>query len=173
MAAVWPAERLVAIWNSLTGVTPVQKFRDSKTAVKRIWARIQRLGESVAPRPESPAKSPAQRKADRGAQAAQSVPARGRSGKRPLRPSTRPRGKKAAQGREAGAPRAGTKTAQVVAMLQRKGGATLAEIMEKMGWQRHTVPRVYGRRHEEGWVLRRVLLAGGRGLHVSHHHCPR
>src|ERR1039457_1588204 len=70
-------------------------------------------------------------------------------------------------------PRAGTKTAQVLAMLQRKGGATLAEIMEKMGWQRHTVPRVYGRRHEEGWVLRRVLLSGVRGLHVSHHHCPR
>jgi len=35
--------------------------------------------------------------------------------------------------------RAGSKTAQVVAMLKRKNGATLAEIMEKMGWQRHTV----------------------------------
>ena len=35
--------------------------------------------------------------------------------------------------------RAGSKTAQVVAMLQRKNGATLAEIMDKMGWQRHTV----------------------------------
>jgi hypothetical protein len=31
------------------------------------------------------------------------------------------------------------KTAQVVAMLQRKNGATLTEIMDKMGWQRHTV----------------------------------
>ena len=36
-------------------------------------------------------------------------------------------------------PREGTKTAQVVAMLQRKNGATLAEIMDKMGWQKHTV----------------------------------
>ena len=36
-------------------------------------------------------------------------------------------------------PREGSKTAQVVAMLQRKNGATLAEIMEKMGWQKHTV----------------------------------
>jgi hypothetical protein len=27
----------------------------------------------------------------------------------------------------------------VVATLQRKGGATLSEIMEKMGWQKHTV----------------------------------
>jgi hypothetical protein len=35
--------------------------------------------------------------------------------------------------------REGTKTAQVVAMLQRKNGATLEEIADKMGWQRHTV----------------------------------
>ena len=117
----------------------MQKFRATKTAVKRIWARIQRLGESVAPRPESPAKSSAQRKAKRGAQAAQSAPARGRSGKKATPAKHAPKGKKAAKGREAGAPRAGTKTAQVVAMLQRKGGATLAEIMEKMGWQPHTV----------------------------------
>jgi len=36
-------------------------------------------------------------------------------------------------------PREGSKTAQVVAMLQRKNGATLAEIMDQMGWQKHTV----------------------------------
>ena len=47
--------------------------------------------------------------------------------------------KKAAKAPESAGPREGTKTAQVVAMLQRKNGATLAEIMEKMGWQRHTV----------------------------------
>ena len=40
---------------------------------------------------------------------------------------------------KATAPREGSKTAQVVAMLQRKNGATLAEIMDKMGWQKHTV----------------------------------
>jgi hypothetical protein len=36
-------------------------------------------------------------------------------------------------------PREGSKTAQVLEMLQRKGGATLPEIMAKMGWQKHTV----------------------------------
>jgi hypothetical protein len=36
-------------------------------------------------------------------------------------------------------PREGSKTAQVVAMLQREGGATIGEIMEKMAWQKHTV----------------------------------
>jgi hypothetical protein len=35
--------------------------------------------------------------------------------------------------------REGSKTAQVVALLKRETGATLAEIMEKMAWQKHTV----------------------------------
>jgi hypothetical protein len=50
-----------------------------------------------------------------------------------------PRGKRAAKTGGVTAPRKGSKTAQVVAMLRRKNGATLAEIMEKMGWQKHTV----------------------------------
>lgn len=29
--------------------------------------------------------------------------------------------------------------AQVMAMMQRKGGATISEIMKAMSWQRHTV----------------------------------
>ncbi len=36
-------------------------------------------------------------------------------------------------------PRESSKTAQVVAMLQRPEGATLSEIMASMGWQKHTV----------------------------------
>jgi hypothetical protein len=47
--------------------------------------------------------------------------------------------KKAGKVQETAGPREGSKTAQVVAMLQRKNGATLTEIMEKMGWQKHTV----------------------------------
>jgi hypothetical protein len=55
-----------------------------------------------------------------------------------------PKGEKAAKARkmaakEASAPREGTKTAQVVAMLQRKSGASISEIMKRMSWQRHTV----------------------------------
>ena len=37
------------------------------------------------------------------------------------------------------APRAGSKASQVIAMLRREGGTTLAEIMSAMGWQKHTV----------------------------------
>jgi Protein of unknown function (DUF3489) len=50
-----------------------------------------------------------------------------------------PKAKKAAKAKDSAGPREGSKTAQVVALLQRKNGATLAEIMEKMGWQKHTV----------------------------------
>jgi hypothetical protein len=55
-------------------------------------------------------------------------------------PAPKPtRRKKATAEPKAAATREGSKTAQVVTMLQREGGATLAEIMEKMGWQKHTV----------------------------------
>ena len=50
LAAHWPAARLVEIWNSLPGAIPVQKFRDRKTGVNRIWKAIQSLG---AARPEA------------------------------------------------------------------------------------------------------------------------
>ena len=43
MAAEWPTARLVEIWNSLPGVTPVTKFKDRKTAAGRIWKAIQTL----------------------------------------------------------------------------------------------------------------------------------
>ena len=54
-----------------------------------------------------------------------------------------PKAKKAATGRNgANAPRkarAGTKQALVVEMLRRSEGATVDQIMEATGWQRHTV----------------------------------
>jgi hypothetical protein len=53
LAANWPAARLVEIWNSLPGETPVKKFKDRATAVSRIWKAIQRLGETA------PAEAPA------------------------------------------------------------------------------------------------------------------
>jgi transcription initiation factor IIE alpha subunit len=38
-------------------------------------------------------------------------------------------------------PREGTHKAEVIAMMQRKGGATLEEIAKATGWQKHTVRR--------------------------------
>src|ERR1035438_5692276 len=41
-------KRLVEIWNSLLGVTPVTKFANRKVATERIWKAIQSLGEQAA-----------------------------------------------------------------------------------------------------------------------------
>jgi hypothetical protein len=48
LAAEWPTARLVEIWNSLPGETPVKKFKDRATAVARIWKAIQNLGKAPA-----------------------------------------------------------------------------------------------------------------------------
>lgn len=138
LAAAWPAERFVAIWNSLAGVVPVKKFKNSKTAISRIWERIQGLGEAAKPAPE-PVKQKATTKGKGRAQAAKGAPAKAKATKKATTAKAAPKAKKAAKAKDTAGPREGTKTAQVVAMLQRKNGATLAEIMSKMGWLKHTV----------------------------------
>jgi hypothetical protein len=55
LAATWPGSRLVEIWNTLPGVTPVKKFADRRKAVARIWKAIQSLGELAAAADESEA----------------------------------------------------------------------------------------------------------------------
>jgi hypothetical protein len=47
LAAGWPAARLVEIWNSLPGETPVKKFKDRTAAVSRIWKALQNLAETI------------------------------------------------------------------------------------------------------------------------------
>ena len=132
LAKVWPAERLVAIWNSLPGVVALKSLPDTKAAkdrwAKRIWARIQDLGEAAQPEPEAA-----------------------------------PKGKKSAKPKDAaGAPREGSKMAQVIALMQRKGGVTISEVMEKMGWQKHTVRGfVAGALKKAGYTVESFKPEGG------------
>jgi hypothetical protein len=154
LAADWQAARLVEIWNSLPGVSPVKKFKDRQTAVSRIWKALQSLGQAA---PEAAA-------ADELSSAAEAapIPDRVREASEtteqtatPVAPQTpdvatqevpaakkttaRKGATKAPKSQEAKPPRESSKTAQVVAMLQRPEGATLSEIMSSMGWQKHTV----------------------------------
>src|SRR3954453_15455391 len=39
-AGSWPLKRLVAIWNDLPGVLPVQKFTSREIALERIWRSL-------------------------------------------------------------------------------------------------------------------------------------
>jgi hypothetical protein len=137
LADGWPAERLVAIWNSLPGVTPAKGFKSPKAAACKIWGRIQSMAEPKKPIEAEPK---AERKPRGGAKGAQGAPAKGKSRKKAIPAKKAPIGAKAAKPAkpEAGA-RAGTKTTQVVAMLQQKNGATLSELMQATGWQAHSV----------------------------------
>jgi hypothetical protein len=122
----YSAATAVGIWNSVTGVTPVKKFKDAATAAKRIFAEVQKLGGPDAVAAEAPVTT-------RKTKAA--TPQAGRPVKAAKgRPSV---AKNAAPARAAG-PRETSKTAQLIEMLRTRDGATLEAICRKFGWQAHT-----------------------------------
>jgi|ERR1039458_6946330 hypothetical protein len=160
MTLDWPANRLVEVWNSFAGAPPfgdlrvVRRFTDRKSAVARIWNAAERLGENLekeAAATPAPAAKP--KKANSKPTAAPKAPKKAKATK----DTTAKDDATGAKG-----PRDGSKTAQVVAMLRRKNGATLAEIMEKMGWQRHTVRGfVAGAMKKAGYAVESFKPEGG------------
>ncbi|MCW5976694.1 MAG: DUF3489 domain-containing protein [Bryobacteraceae bacterium] len=118
LAATWPSDRLVEVWNSFAGappfgdLKPVKKFTDRKTAVTRIWKAVQALTPTPAP------------------QAAPAAPKKAKTTK-----EAKPKGD-AAGSKDA---REGSKKAIVLELLRRTEGATLADIMSATGWQAHSV----------------------------------
>jgi hypothetical protein len=96
--------------------------------------------ESAAVRvEEQPSAGLAEPLASVGAQVPDVAPKAAKASKKATPAKNALKAKRAAKAQESAGPREGSKTAQVVAMLQRKNGATLAEIMSQMGWQKHTV----------------------------------
>jgi hypothetical protein len=94
-------------------------------------------GSLTTPAPE--AREPKAKKAKVAPRNPRVAPAKAQTTKKTTTVKKAPQAKKAAKAQGNAGPREGSKTAQMVAMLQRKNGATLAEIMDKMGWQKHTV----------------------------------
>ena len=178
LAADWPAARLVEIWNSLPGATPVKKFKDRQTAVARIWKSLQTLGQ-VSPANEQPPvaeAAPIQEATETTAPAAAIPDEPEAETVTPVAPQTpdvapeetpatkkttsrksAPKAPKAAK-----TPRDSSKTAQVVAMLQRPEGATLSEIMTSMCWQKHTVRGfMAGAMKKAGFTVKSFKPEGG------------
>ncbi len=126
VSADWPLDRFVEIHNSIPGQPEVAKFADRKKAVARIWKAIQPLAASAqASQPEpvaetGPGKRKGARKAAKAAKPAKKTAAK----KAPAKPAAGERS---------------NKKADVIAMMKRAKGATLPEIMEATGWQKHTV----------------------------------
>jgi ribonuclease D len=122
--------RLVEIWNSFAGTSgfdklkPVKKFTDRKAATTRIWAAVQKL--EAAPAPQAP--TPAPQAARKPAKKAKGTKAAKAAADAPQADASTPK-----------VPREFSKKAIVRDLLVRTGGATLPEIMEKAGWQKHTV----------------------------------
>ena len=97
LAGYWPASRLVEIWNSLPGETPVRKFKDRATAVSRIWKALQSLGQTApaaddaAPATFSCSSRPVPRDGSRCRTGSRRIPARRSRGIRdlPVHPARR------------------------------------------------------------------------------------
>jgi hypothetical protein len=114
------------------GPTIVGKFRRRFTdhflrRHGKIWQRIAKLVRSRSRAKPTAHGVPAKGKAKKKATAAKAAaPKRNKTSKTPSAktPST---------------PHAGSKMAQAIALMERKGGVTISELMQSMGWQRHTV----------------------------------
>jgi hypothetical protein len=119
-------KRMIDVWNSLPGVTPVKKFTSKQIAQARIWKALQSLTCPAKPaQPEIPASVRAQA-ADVAPAAIPSTEHATPFDERPSAP-------------ENGKVRDGSKTAKVLALVQAEGGATLQEIMAATDWQAHSV----------------------------------
>jgi len=98
------------------------------TSTTKQTETAQAPGEITEPKATKKARVPA-----RGAHVA---PAKGKSGKKatpPKKTVKAPKATKAKGGRQ------GSKTAQVLELLRRPGGATLRELMASTGWQAHSL----------------------------------
>jgi hypothetical protein len=103
----------------------VRSFKTAKTAAGRIWEQIQSLGETPKPKSDKKAKG--------GAQAAKGAPAKTKATKKTTPAKKAPKAKDAAKTQDAAGPREGSKTEQVIAMLNAR-----------------TVPRARGDHGEDG-----------------------
>jgi len=131
----WPTGRFIDIWNAMAGLPgpfaslkPVKKFTDRKTAINRIWNIIAVLGKDGQPAAQDGAATAPDTAAAPKAASPKKDAAKAKKAAKEPKPAKTAKAKPAKEAADRTA-RAGTMKATVIAMLQRKGGATLQEIM--------------------------------------------
>jgi hypothetical protein len=122
------AEELVNTYNRIPGVKqlggkPADAFKSREDAAEKIWAACH--PPVKAPKTaKKPAKAPAKAKVAPGAK---------------TKPAKRTKGRKPAKGSKRVAPNGTSKKDHLLALISRKGGATLPELMKALGWLKHSV----------------------------------
>lgn len=126
-----PATRAVEVWNGLPGVEPVKGFKSKGVAAKRIFQRLQSLGDGANAEDETtqdevpePVAKPKKAKRERKPKA-DKKPRKSAKKAKKAKPPKKERRAKAVKGE--------SKKAQVVNLL-RHSGATLEEIVKLSGW---------------------------------------
>ena len=120
---------------------PVEVVVEAQPAVAEQVAAAEAEVQAIAEEPALPANSepaPAETVVDAGAQVPDVAPVPPVPAPKATRQKKAPKAPKAAEAKTTGV-REGSKTATLIALLQRPNGATLEEIMSQMGWQKHTV----------------------------------
>jgi hypothetical protein len=145
--ALWPAGRLVDVWNGFAGAPPfaelkeVKRFTDRKSSVTRIWTAAQRLGQALEEEMKIAQQDMLRAQHETLSATKAAKPAK-TARKAAPKASTKPKATKDATSQD-NAPtpkqREGTRKATVIALLEREGGATLEEIMAETAWQKHSV----------------------------------
>jgi hypothetical protein len=145
--ALWPASRLVDVWNGFAGAPPfaelkeVRRFTDRKSAVTRIWTAAQRLGEALEEEMAIAEQDMLRAQQEMLSATKATKPAKVARTTAPKAPAKPKATKDATSTDDAPAPkqREGTRKATVIALLERAGGATLEELMAATLWQKHSV----------------------------------
>jgi hypothetical protein len=145
--ALWPASRLVDVWNGFAGAPPfaelkeVRRFTDRKSAVTRIWTAAQRLGEALEEEMAIAEQDMLRAQQEMLSATNATKPAKAARTAAPKAPA-KPKATKdtsSTDGAPAPKQREGTRKATVIALLEREGGATLEELMAATAWQKHSV----------------------------------
>src|SRR5262249_3179599 len=106
-------------------VKAVTRFTSRAVGVARVWKAIQGLATTASETEPAADAAPAKARRNKASKASGSI--------KPGKPA------KSSNAAKSAAAGGGSKKAEVVELMQRKGGCTLAEIMKATGWQAHTV----------------------------------